>query len=150
MLDLAGESFTTGVLTYSDEDRDRKRKQASIYIPLDIPLSDGSVTVLAFVDTGAPYLIIGPDEIELLGLKPHPAAAEIRMDTRVGSICGFLDRLALRIPAEDGDSLRVEVMVFASRDWNEGVFAGYEGCLSNINFAVQPQTNHFFFGPATT
>lgn len=147
MLLLAGQPFTTGVLSYRDNDSDRKRKQASIYIPLDIPLPLGKVTVLAFLDTGAPYLIVGPDEIEVLGLKPASDAAQIRMVTRIGTIEGFLAKVDLMIPAENGDSLQFQATVFASDKWTEGIFLGYDGCMSNINFAVQPQQNKFFFGP---
>ena len=77
MLELAGQSFTTGVLTYIDRDLDRQRAHASIYIPINIPLGAGSVTVLAFVDTGTPYFVVGPEVIEALNLKPAAAAAEI-------------------------------------------------------------------------
>lgn len=147
MLQLAGEPFTTGVLTYRDNDPDRIRKQASIYIPVNIPLPSGQITVLAFLDTGAPYLIVGRDEIEVLGLKSASVTAQISMKTRIGEIKGFLDKVDLMIPAENGDSLRFQVTVFASDKWTEGIFLGYDGCMSNINFAVQPQQNQFFFGP---
>ncbi len=147
MLELAGQSFTTGVLTYIDHDPDRQRPHASIYIPINIPLGAGSVTVYAFVDTGTPYLVVGPEVIEALNLKPAAAAAEIELVTRLGRIKGFLDSVDLVIPAEDGDSLRMGVTVFASEEWNAGAFLGYSGCMSNMNFAVQPQNNQFFFGP---
>lgn len=147
MLELAGQSFTMGVLTYIDDDPDRQRPHASIYIPINIPLGSGSITVLAFVDTGAPYFIVGPDVIEALNLKPATAAAEIELRTHRGHIKGFLDSVDLVIPAEDGDSLRISVTVFASKEWNAGAFLGYSGCMSNMNFAVQPHNNQFFFGP---
>jgi hypothetical protein len=147
VLELAGQSFTTGVLTYFDDDPDGQRPNASIYIPINIPVGAGSVTVLVFLDTGAPYFIVGPDVIEALKLKPAGAPATIELRTRLGLIKGFLDSVDLVIPAEEGDSLRIGVTVFASKEWNAGAFLGYSGCMSNMNFAVQPQNNRFFFGP---
>lgn len=148
MLELAGAPFTTGALTYFDEDPDRRRPHASIYVPGAIPLPDGaSVTVLAFVDTGAPYFIVGPDIIDALSLRPLAATARIVLSTRFGQIEGFLDTVDLEIPAEEGDSLRFSVTVFAAETWTAGAFLGYEGCIANINFAVQPRLNRLFFGP---
>lgn len=149
MLKLAGRAFTTGVLTYRDEDPDSHRKQASIYIPLNIKQGSAPVTILAMLDTGAPYLIMGPEEIEAFDLKPAARAAQITMSTRLGSIQGFMDKLSLTIPAENGDSLEFEAAVFASTQWTKGVFVGYMGCMNNINFALQPQSSQFFFGPPT-
>lgn len=138
---------TTGVLTYLDEDPDKKRAHASIYIPVNIPIAGRSITVFAFVDTGAPYVMVGPDLIEALALRPASPAAQVRIQTRIGLIRGFLDSLDLVIPAEDGESLQVQATVFASDEWDKGVFLGYAGCMSRMNFAVQPQANQFFFGP---
>lgn len=146
MLELAGQSFTTGVLTYFD-DPDGQRPDASIYIPINIPVGADSFTVFAFLDTGAPYFIVGPDVIEALNLKPVNAAAKIELRTRLGLIKGFLDSVDLVIPAEEGDSLRIGVTVFASEEWSAGAFLGYSGCMSNMNFALRPVNNQFFFGP---
>ena len=147
MLELGGQSFTTGVLTYIDHDPDRQRQDASIYIPISFPLGAGNFTVYAFVDTGTPYLVVGSEVIEALNLKPATAAAECALSTRLGRIEGFLASVDLVIPAEDGDSLHIGVTVFASKQWNAGAFLGYSGCMSNMNFAVRPQNNQFFFGP---
>lgn len=148
MLQLAGQTFTVGVLSYVDEDPDRRRPHASIYIPINIRLApNGTFAVLAFLDTGAPYFIVGPDVIDALELEPKTPAAQIEMNTRLGTKRGFLDKIDLIIPAEDGDSLSLEVTVFACPEWTAGVFLGYEGCMSNFNFAVQPQANQFHFGP---
>lgn len=147
MLQLAGQPFTTGVLTYFDEDPDKKRENAAIYIPVNIPLGGGrSIAVIAFVDTGSPYVMVGPDVIEALGLRPHSAAVHITVHTRMGLIDGFLDSVDLVIPAEDGESLQIAANVFASDKWDQGVFLGYAGCMTHFNFAVQPDANKFFFG----
>jgi len=85
VLEFAGQSFATGVLTYIDHDPDRQRPDASIYIPIGFP-GAGSFTVYAFVDTGTPYLVVGPEVIEALNLKPAAAAAEIELRTHRGRI----------------------------------------------------------------
>ncbi len=149
MLQLAGTPFTTGVLNYRDESDAAERPHASIYIPVNFRLGDGlTISRLAFVDTGAPWLFIGPDLIEALELAPVPGS-QLQMMTRFGRKTGFLTTVDLVIPAEDGESLHLEATAFACPDWEQGIFLGYVGCMAKMNFAVQPQSNRFFFGAPT-
>ena len=68
------------------------------------------------------------------------------MSTRLGVIHGALYRVAVTIEAEEGESLDVEATVFLSPDWRGPNFIGYQGLLQRIRFAVDPETNLFYFG----
>ena len=48
--------------------------------------------------------------------------------------------------ADEGESLDVEATVFQSPDWRGPSFLGYQGLLQRIRFAVDPETNLFYFG----
>lgn len=49
--------------------------------------------------------------------------------------------------ADEGESLRVEATIFLSPDWIGPNFIGYGGLLQRIRFAVDPESNLFYFGP---
>jgi len=68
------------------------------------------------------------------------------MSTRFGLIRGTLHRGPIRLHADEGEPLDVDATVFISPDWQGPNFLGYEGFLQRIRFAVDPETNLFYFG----
>ena len=68
------------------------------------------------------------------------------LSNRSRTIHGKLIRTPLTILADEGDSLEVDATVFISSEWQHGNFLGYAGLLERIRFAVDPQTNGFYFG----
>ncbi len=117
---------------------------AKIYIRL-FP-GDVEVPILAQVDTGAAWSILERDIAEGLGLLDE-SGPPVSLSTRKGTVNGRLVRVPMTILADEGDSLRVEATLFVSQDWEQGNFIGYCGFLERIRFAVDPQTNDFYFGP---
>jgi hypothetical protein len=71
----------------------------------------------------------------------------IQLKTAYGSFSGTIQRTILRLVAEQGDSLDIDASVFVTDDWTYGNFLGYSGLLERIRFAIDPQTNSFYFGP---
>lgn len=117
---------------------------AKIYIRL-FP-HDVEVPILAQVDTGAAWSILERDIADGLGLFDE-SGPPVSLSTRRGTVNGRLVRVPMTILADEGDSLRVEATLFVSQDWEQGNFIGYCGFLERIRFAVDPQTNDFYFGP---
>jgi hypothetical protein len=71
-----------------------------------------------------------------------------RLDTRFGSMKGHLVRIPILFPADAGQDYEMEGTFFISPDWPPGcTFLGYSGMLDIIRFALDPQANHFYFGP---
>ncbi|MBU4185889.1 MAG: hypothetical protein KKI12_10135 [Proteobacteria bacterium] len=61
---------------------------------------------------------------------------------------GVLIRLPVRICAEQGEDIIIEGTVFVPQDErNLPNFIGLDGFLSRIKFAINPQSNIFYFGP---
>jgi hypothetical protein len=59
-------------------------------------------------------------------------------------------RVGFTLIAEKGDPLATEGAFFVTEDWPDGLnFLGYSGCLDSIRFALDPQANHFYFGPGS-
>jgi hypothetical protein len=68
------------------------------------------------------------------------------LSTRLGLIRGDLYRIPLVLFADDGQDLGVDATVLLSPDWTGPNFLGYQGLLQRIRFAVDPETNLFYFG----
>ena len=142
-LELDGQPFTASVASYLDHHPDRTRPNSAIYVRVILPIGNG-VEVLALLDTGSPYCILSPDFCNQLGLRPVDGF-RTTLNTRGGSVEGWLHRVDLTIPAEAGDDLEIDATVFAPIEWRHGEFLGYSGLLGRINFAIQPNQNKFFF-----
>jgi hypothetical protein len=102
--------------------------------------------VLSVVDTGAPWCIFEPIVATVLARTFVPLQSRLSLSTRLGLIQGALFRVAITIPADEGKSLDVEATAFVSPDWPGPNFIGYQGLLQRIRFAVDPETNLFYFG----
>ena len=145
MLTLNGIPFTTGRATYRDLDPENTSRQNAIYVQLVLPIHTG-ISVYALVDTGTPYCIFEAEVVEALGLS-FDNGESITLNTAYGSFRGTIQRLTIRLVAEQGDSLDVDASVFITGEWGYGNFVGYSGFLERFRFAVDAATNSFYFGP---
>lgn len=98
------------------------------------------------VDTGAPWCVFKPELGEILRTRFELLTTEASLSSRVGDYKGELLRGQLFFPALHGEYTEVEATVFFSPKWPGGNFLGYEGLLQRIRFAVDPQSNLFYFG----
>jgi hypothetical protein len=113
-----------------------------------IPVATSTVTenIFAVVDTAAPWCIFEPDvglDIERAFI---PVLDHATLSTRLGRFHGSLYRVPVRFHADEGASLEKEATVFVSPDWQGPSFLGYQGLLQRIRFAIDPETNLFYFG----
>ncbi len=108
------------------------------------------VRTRAVVDTGAPYVICSPQIAKLVGVNPETILARENMIIRGKIISGFVVRLNIQLQAEIGENLDVDSTVFVpdSDDvWgNFPSFIGLAGFLERIRFAIDPNTDTFYFG----
>ena len=102
--------------------------------------------VMAVVDTAAPWCIFKPMIGDLIRAHLSPVDQNVELSTRLGVIPGDLYRLPITLPAEEGENLEVEATIFLSPEWRGENFVGYLGLLQRIRFAVDPQSNLFYFG----
>lgn len=103
------------------------------------------VPVLAMVDTGAPWCIFEPQIGEEIRDSVEVLEENACIHSRLGRFWGTLCSGRLTLPAEEGEPLAVDALMFLSPDWPGGNFIGYEGFLDRIRFAVDPHRNRFYF-----
>lgn len=117
---------------------------ARIVIP--VVIGPASEPVLAVVDTAASWCIfegeVGASVAQ--GLTRIPGRAIL--STRLGVLQGTLYRGQVTLPADEGESLDLDATVFVCSDWPGPNFLGYQGLLQRIRFAVDPESNTFYFG----
>jgi hypothetical protein len=136
--------FATGLSRYADRADETSSSEPRIYLEVQAGLPEG--TVLAMVDTAAPWCIFEPRISKLIRDSFYRVSEDIVLSTRLGSFRGSLYRGPLFVPALDGEPLDIEMTVFVSPDWPGPNFIGYQGLLQRIRFAVDPETNLFYFG----
>ncbi len=103
--------------------------------------------VLAVVDTAASWCVFRPDVGALLLEHFIPVPEVVALSTRLGLYRGQLYRGMLTLFADVGTPLNVEATVFLTPDWPGPNFLGYQGLLQRIRFAIDPESNQFYFGP---
>ena len=108
------------------------------------------VSTRAVIDTGAPYVICSPQIGRLVGVTSEAALARENMVIRGKILSGFVVRLNIQIVADVGENLDVDSTVFVPDSvelWgNFPCFIGLGGFLERIKFAIDPNTDTFYFG----
>jgi len=136
-----GSTFAAGRSQYRDEDSSHPAEGARILVRLEFD----DVSVLALLDTGAVWSVVEAELADELGLFGKDGES-VTMSSRIGKFEGKLVRVRATLVAEDGDSVELDSTVFVSREWHRGNFIGYSGLLERIRFAIDPESNSFFFG----
>jgi hypothetical protein len=98
------------------------------------------------VDTAAPWCLFTAQIGRALQDDFHPISDGLLLNTRLGTFGGRLYLVPVTFPVVRGEALILDVTVFVSPDWPGGNFLGYEGLLQRIRFAVDPESNLFYFG----
>jgi hypothetical protein len=145
VLTLRGDRFTCGRANFVDFSSFRIESSAKVYVSLlfqGLPQS-----VLAQLDTGAAWSILAPDIVEASNISIEDGDPAL-LRTILGTKRGRLVRIPFTFVADEGESLTTEGIFFVTPDWPHGFnFLGYSGLLDRIRFALDPQVNHFYFGP---
>ena len=102
----------------------------------------------AIVDTGAPWCVLPKKKAEALNPNYLSEALETKvLAIRGEPVRGVLIRLPITIYADKGENITIEGTVFVPDDERDiPDFIGYDGFLSRLRFAVDPQNCAFFFG----
>lgn len=123
-------------------------------LPLAVRCRIGTLDILALLDTGAEWSVIGGETAQIIDDELGAPTGSISMSTRVGKIAGTLRRSDITLPAEKGygDDLTIESTVFVSEEWDGPMVLGFRGFLERIRFAVDPgafpDEQLFYFGMA--
>lgn len=146
MLKLDQTDFTCGRALFLDSLKDFQEPTAKIFVKISLEdrLNYG---FYAQLDTGAAWSVLDPVLARAFGLMGMKGL-QTKLNTRFGLFKGDLIRLRVTFLAKEGQHLDTSAHFFISPDWPPGrTFLGYSGLLDSIRFALDPQVNHFYFGP---
>jgi predicted aspartyl protease len=143
MLKLGEDNFTAGRARFEDNAPWAAEQTAKIYVKIT-PENLDDVVLFALLDTGAPWSLLDAEVAENLNLLNGNGEPKT-IKTWRGDVQGRLERINLRLHADEGDSLDFEATVLVAPDWR-GNFLGYGGLLQHIRFGVDATNNFFYFG----
>lgn len=142
LLFSTGQSFATGAAPYLYETR------ADAKLSLQVQIE--GVTTTAVIDTGAPYLICNPELASQIDFSRLATLEATQIRTHIGLVQGQLFRMGVMLLAEEGNTLELQATAFVpdpSRWAKNPSFLGFYGCLERVRFAVDPESEKFYFGP---
>jgi hypothetical protein len=145
------DTFAQGAVKYDDHSH-HGSNDSLVRIVLPIYLADESEPLSAILDTGAPWCVLNPMEIQRIANKAVPLyAPDEPLLIRGIAYFGWLYRVPIRLEALIGQSLTVEATVFVptlspKKEWRYPNFIGLDGFLNRIRIALDPERNLFFFG----
>ena len=115
MLTLNAMPCTTGRATYRDFEPENLSRKRGFYVRVVLPDNSG-VSLYALIDTGTPYCVFNTAVVETLGLS-FDAGEKIMLRTAYGPFEGTVQRMTIRLVAEQGESLNIDASVFVAEDW---------------------------------
>lgn len=131
---------------YLEADQEDRASAKEPRVLIRLALDSIADTVLAVMDTAAPWCIFEPRIGSSLERMYEPLVPQTALSTRLGLFHGSLYRVPVRLAADEGESLSLDATVFVSSEWHGPNFIGYRGLLQRIRFAIDPETNLFYFG----
>lgn len=141
-----GDNFATGSLPYDYRPATESETTNRIVLAVEIE----GVPTEAVVDTGAPYVICSPRVARRAGFTPNDTFERTTMLVRGMRLEGGFLRLTIRLLAKEGETLDVDATAFlpdVEEYWGDfPSFLGLTGFLERIRFAVDPNTDTFYFG----
>lgn len=139
-----GTIFACSRTSYTDQIGEHPESRIYVLVQFDtLPKT------FAVLDTGTPWCILNEEQAKEL----NPNYKDEAIDTKCVNIRGektegVLIRLPVTICAEQGVDIIIEGTVFVPQDERDlPNFIGLDGFLSRIKFAINPQSNVFYFGP---
>jgi len=102
-------------------------------------------------DTAAPWCILNPAIVEQMSPNSMERVGEDRQNIRGIKYEGDLIRTNIKLHADYGEDLVIDATIFVpilkfDEVWNLPNFLGLDGFLHRLRFAVDPQSNTFYFG----
>ncbi len=142
----SSEAFATGAKRYQYLPVTPNESTNRIILIVEV----GGRPVKAVVDTGAPYVILPPSVARLGGFNPDFILGREQMLIRRMRLDGSITRINITLIATFGEDLNVPATVFVpDREdlWGDfPAFIGLSGFLERIRFAVDPNSDLFYFG----
>ena len=139
-----GTIFACSQTSYTDQIGEHPESRIYVLVQFDtLPKT------FAVLDTGAPWSILNEEQAKELNPNYKDEAIGTRkLNIRGEKTEGVLIRLPVTICAEQGVDIVIEGTVFVPQNERDlPNFIGLDGFLNRIKFAINPQSNVFYFGP---
>ncbi|MDF1514220.1 MAG: hypothetical protein P1S60_10465 [Anaerolineae bacterium] len=147
-------AFAQGASNYSYESLTGRDGSNRIICHINI---NDQVYAPAAVDTGGIYLYCSPGLAEILAFDPQNKINRNPVPLGIGRYEGItygdLYQVVLTLQAEEGQNITIEVTAYIPTNRNDDdIFAllGFERCLEQIRFAIDPPNLLFYFGSINT
>jgi len=143
---IGDDRFASGYTTYTDHYGGEVQNTRIV-----LPLYVGTLLVSAVVDTATPWCILNPAIVEQMSPNSMERVGEDRQNIRGIKYEGDLIRTNIKLHADYGEDLVIDATIFVpilkfDEVWNLPNFLGLDGFLHRLRFAVDPQSNTFYFG----
>ncbi len=143
------ESFATGAIPYEYRPAYEDDLSNRILIQVEVQIV-APVLETAILDTGSPYMILSPKVAKDSGFTQDRTIDRTVLKIRGYKYEGSITRLNVTLPAVEGQSLSVDTTAFIpDREDAWGDFPSFVGCmgfLERLRFAIDPNTDTFYFG----
>lgn len=141
-----GENFATGATPFTYRPATERETTNRIFLTVQVE----TIRIEAVVDTGAPFVILAPTVAQFISFHPSQALSQEKLLIRGMVLEGNLTRMNFNLPALVGADLDVNATVFvpnSEEQWGDlPSFIGLSGFLERIRFAIDPNTDTFYFG----
>lgn len=103
------------------------------------------LAIRSLLDTASEWCVLRWETAIALGWSAVSSGPPVPLSSRFGQVEGWLERLSLSFPAEEGVTLEIEATWFISEDWPGPPVLGWKGCLERLRFALDPGEEWFYF-----
>ena len=122
-----------------------KEPHPRIYVEFRPAGADPEPAFPALLDTGGHYCILNEEVATLVRDQLTDRLGEAILHTAHGKLRGELYILGIELIAHVGETLDLDVVAFIAPEWRGPSFLGYLGMLDRLRFAIEPETNRFYF-----
>lgn len=117
----------------------------NLLVAVSCAVGQSRTPVYGLLDTASEWCVLPVNIATELGYSFGPTSDTSLLHTRFGLIHGRLERMDIRLPAEDGSDLTVDATCFISEDWTGPLVIGWRGFLERIHFALDTTEELFYF-----
>ena len=129
---------------YRDSFPGRREDQPRIYVKFRPDGADSSYWAL--LDTGAHFCLLNETVADVIRDHLTESLGSFAVQTPYGRVHGELYLHRIKLIAEVGMSLDIDVTLFTPPEWQGPCFLGYAGAMDRVHFAVNPLANQLRFG----
>lgn len=109
-----------------------------LFVAVSCQVGDVTESAYALLDTAAEWCVLSAELLAELGFD-ESLDYPMRLETRLGSFYGRLERLPVRFLSEDGETFEVEATWFVCPDWPGPLVLGWKGLPRTVPLCSGPE-----------